>query len=109
MLVEGKPAYHEFPVTVECRAKLNSATGFNILVANDPKKSAEHWELYSFSGSGVFSVFQPGRGGSVSSDVNICDGQWHALAAVLETERVRLFVDGKLVKEATCKALTGQP
>jgi glucose dehydrogenase/sugar phosphate isomerase/epimerase len=108
MLVEGKPAYHEFPITVECRAKLNSTTGFNILVANDPKKSAEHWELYSFSKSGLFSVFQPGRGGSISSDVNICDGQWHALAAVLEIARVRLYVDGKMVKDAPLKPLNGE-
>ncbi len=108
MLVEGKPAYHEFPITVECRAKLNGARGFNILVANDPKKSAEHWELYSFAGSGLFSVFQPGRGGSISADVNICDGQWHALATVLEQNRVRLYVDGKLVKDAPLKPLNGQ-
>jgi len=64
VLVEGKPAYHELPMTVECRAKLNSARGFNILVASEPKKSAEHWELYSFSGTGVFSVFQPGVAGA---------------------------------------------
>jgi glucose dehydrogenase/sugar phosphate isomerase/epimerase len=108
MLVEGKPAYHEFPITVECRAKLNSARGFNILIANDPKKSAEHWELYSFAGSGLFSIFQPGRGGSISADVNICDGQWHALAAVLEVARVRLYVDGRLVKDTPLKPLNGQ-
>ncbi|MEP6672729.1 MAG: PQQ-binding-like beta-propeller repeat protein [Chthoniobacter sp.] len=108
MLVEGQPAYHELPLTIECRAKLNGAHGFNILAANDPKKSAEHWELYTFSGSGLFSVFQPGRGGSVSGGANICDGQWHALAAVLEVTRVRLYVDGKLVKDAPCPPLNGQ-
>ncbi len=108
MLTEGKSAYHELPITVECRAKLNSARAFNILVANDPKKSAEHWELYTFVGSGRLSIFQPGRGGSVSADVNICDGQWHALAAVLEATRVRLYVDGKLVKDAPVKPLNGQ-
>ncbi|MEO8792751.1 MAG: LamG-like jellyroll fold domain-containing protein, partial [Chthoniobacteraceae bacterium] len=108
MLTGGKAAYHEFPITVECRAKLNSARDFNILVASDPKQSAEHWELYSFAGSGLLSIYQPGRGGSVSADVNICDGKWHALAAVLDASRVRLFVDGKLVKDAPCKPLTGQ-
>lgn len=109
MLVEGRPAYRELPVTIECRAKLNGSKGFNIFVASDAKKSAEHWELYSFSGSGVFSVFQPGRGGSVSSDANICDGQWHALAAVLEVNRVRLYVDGKLVKDASRSPLKDEP
>ncbi len=84
MVVEGKAEYRALPLTVECRAKLNGAQSYNILVASDVKKSAEHWELYSHAGSGLFSVFQPGRGGVVVSDVNICDGQWHALAAVLE-------------------------
>ncbi|MDB6154780.1 MAG: putative heme-binding protein, partial [Chthoniobacteraceae bacterium] len=36
---------------------------------------------------------------SVRSGANICDNVWHHLAMVLEAERVRLFVDGKLVKE----------
>jgi glucose dehydrogenase/sugar phosphate isomerase/epimerase len=105
LTVEGKREFSDLPVTIECRAKLNSARGFNILVASQPKKSPLHWELYSYSGSGLFSVFQPGRGGEVKSDVNICDGQWHALAAVLEPERVRLYVDGRLVKDAKVKKL----
>jgi len=108
MIVEGKPEYRALPVTIECRARLNSKTGFNILVASDTKSSAEHWELYSYAGSGAFSVFQPGRGGEVRSDVNICDGQWHYLAAVLEPNRVRLYVDGKLAKDAPARALSGK-
>ncbi len=108
MLAPPKPAYREYPITIECRAKLNSSRAFNILVANHPKKSAEHWELYSFAGTGVLSIYQPGRGGNVSAAVNICDGQWHALAAILETNRVRLYVDGKLVKDAPVKPLNGQ-
>jgi len=109
MLAEGKREFSDLPVTIECRAKLNTARGFNILVASQVKSSPLHWELYSFSGSGVFSVYQPGRGGNVSSGVNICDGQWHALAAVLEPERVRLYVDGRLVKEAKVKKSDATP
>src|SRR5262249_41488038 len=71
--------------------------------------SAEHWELYTYAGSGLLSVYQPGRGCEVKSAVNVCDGQWHALAAVLEPERVRLYVDGKLVKESPATPLKGQP
>ena len=108
LVVEGKAEYRALPITIECRAKLNSARGFNILAASDPKKSAEHWELYSFSGTGLFSVYQPGRGGSISADVNICDGQWHALAAVLEANRTRLYVDGRLVKDAPRSPLKGE-
>ena len=109
MLVEGKAAYRELPLTVELRAKLNSKGGFNILVACDPKASAQHWELYSYANSGVLSLYIPGRGGEFKSSANICDGQWHALAAIIEAQRVRLFVDGKLVHDAPAKPLAGTP
>ncbi len=109
MLAEGSPEYRALPVTIECRAMLNNAHAFNILIASDPKKSAEHWELYTYAGTGLFSVFQPGRGGEVKSDVNICDGRWHALAAILEQSRARLYVDGRLVKDAPVKLLSGEP
>jgi sugar phosphate isomerase/epimerase len=109
MVVEGKPEYRQQPITIEVRAKLNSRDNFNILVASDPKASSEHWELYSYVGSGVFSVFQPGRGGEIRSDVNICDGHWHYLAAILEPNRVRLYVNGKLVKDAPAQPVAGTP
>ncbi|MBI3851814.1 MAG: PQQ-binding-like beta-propeller repeat protein [Verrucomicrobia bacterium] len=108
-VVEGKPEYRARPITVECRARLNSPGNFNILVASDTKNSAEHWELYSYAGSGVLSLYQPGRGGEFKSEVNICDGQWHHLAAVIEPERVRLFVDGKLVNDTPARTREGQP
>ena len=107
--VEGKADYRARPVTIECRAKLNSKGGFNILVASDPKSSAEHWELYSYAGDGAFSVYQPGCGGEFRSEVNICDGQWHYLAAILEPDRVRLYADGRLVKDAPAKPMSGNP
>lgn len=100
VLVTGRNDFRQRPLTVECRARLDDASNFNILVAADPKSSADHWELYSYAGSGVLSLYQPGRGGEVVSGVNICDGQWHSLAAIIEAERVRLFVDGKMVKES---------
>ncbi|HUR46936.1 MAG TPA: LamG-like jellyroll fold domain-containing protein, partial [Candidatus Saccharimonadales bacterium] len=109
MVVEGKPEYRTRPFTIESRARLNSRTSFNILVASETKASGEHWELYTYAGSGVLSLYQPGRGGDFRTDVNICDGQWHYLAAVVEPERVRLFVDGKLVKSAPAKPLQGMP
>ncbi|MFA6547040.1 MAG: LamG-like jellyroll fold domain-containing protein, partial [Limisphaerales bacterium] len=106
--VAGKAEYRRRPLTVECWARLDSATAFNILVASDTKASAEHWELYSFVGTGVLSLYQPGRGGNFSADVNICDSKWHYLAAIIEPERVRLFVDGRLVKDAPARPLTGE-
>ncbi len=109
MVVEGKPEYRALPLTIECRAKVNSKRGFNILVASDPKASAEHWELYTYGGSGVFSLYLPGRGGEFKTKVDIADGQWHALAAVIEPARVRLFVDGQLAHDAPAQPLKGEP
>jgi sugar phosphate isomerase/epimerase len=108
MVVEGKPDYRTRPITVECWAKLNSRQGFNVLIASDPKTSSEHWELYSYAGSGAFSVYQPGRGGEFKSEVNICDAKWHHLAAVLEPQRVRLFVDGQLALDKPAPPASGR-
>jgi quinoprotein glucose dehydrogenase len=109
MQVAGRAEFRRRPLTVECWAKLDSAASFNILVASDTKESAEHWELYSYAESGVLSLYQPGRGGEFKSEVNVCDSKWHYLAAVIEPERVRLFVDGKLVKDAPATPLQGEP
>src|SRR5258706_16316593 len=53
------PVYSVVPITVECFAKLNDKKEFNILVANEPKNSGTHWEIYSYKSSGVFSAFLP--------------------------------------------------
>lgn len=107
-VVEGSDGYRALPLSVECRARLDSRGGFNILVASDPKSSADHWELYSYAGSGVLSLYMPGRGGEFKSSRNICDRRWHYLSAIIESNRVRLYVDGKLVHDATAKPRSGQ-
>ena len=109
LAVEGKDAFRTLPLTVECRVKINSAAGFNILVASDPKASADHWEFYTYAKSGFLSIYLPGRGGEVKSDVNICDDNWHAVAATIAAEKACLFIDGKLVKEAPIRERSGNP
>lgn len=101
LLLPGLKEGRGTPITVEAWVKLNSAQKFNVIVASDPKTSGEHWELYSYAGTGDFSVYLPGQGGEVRSGVNIIDGEWHHVAMVLEKERVRLWTDGKLVKESS--------
>ncbi len=108
-VIAGRPEYRQRPITIECRAKLDSKNSFNILVASDPKASAEHWEIYSYRGSGVFSLYQPGRGGEFKTTVDICDGQWHALAAVIDLDRVRLYVDGRLALDQPAPRVQGSP
>jgi hypothetical protein len=98
--VEGDDRYRKPPITVECWAKLFSKTGFNVLVSTDPKSSGWHWEIYTYAGKGDFSVYLPGTlQGEIRSGVDVCDGQWHFLAMTHDRKAVRLFVDGKQVKE----------
>jgi len=89
-------AMRSTPVSVACWTKLESKAGFNILLASEEKSSPTHWELYSYAGSGVFSVYMPGRGGEHKTAVDIADGEWHHVGMVFEARRLRLYVDGKL-------------
>lgn len=99
LLVDGKDDYHTLPFTIECRAKLDSKTGYNILVACNPKSAGSHWELYTHAGRGTLALFIPGRGGDYDSKVNICDGKWHNLLASVDDKLVTLWIDGKMVLE----------
>lgn len=94
-------AYDKTPLTVECWTRLKSRAGFNILVASNPKEAADHWELYSYAGSGELSLYLPGCSpAEIRSGTNIVDDQWHHVAASLDDTEVRLFVDGRLVHRA---------
>ena len=104
LLMPGSDEWRAVPITVEAWAKLRNAQSFNVVVASDTKDSSAHWEIYSYAGAGDLAVFLPGQGGEVRSGAKICDDAWHHLAMVLEKERVRLFVDGKLVKEQALAA-----
>lgn len=96
----GRSDYHTPPITVECWAKLRSKSNFNIILANEGKSSATHWEIFSFAGSGFFTAFLPGMTPDhTRSNVDICDDRWHYLAMVYTAGKVRLFVDGSQVAE----------
>ena len=85
---------------VSCRTQLFSKTNFNILVAQHPKPSQKHWELYTYAGSGELSLYLPGFSpAEIKSGVDVCDGQWHSVAAQFDGSQVLLFVDGKQVKQ----------
>ncbi len=92
--------YDKLPLVVQCWTRLKGKAGFNILVAHNPKDSAEHWELYTYAGGGDLSWYMPGcLPAEVRSGVNIVDDQWHHVAAMVDEHEVRLLVDGKLVKQ----------
>jgi len=111
-LAQPSPAYNKRPLTVECWAQVFSKTGFNILVANELKSSATHWELYTYAGSGVFSAYLPSnQPAEVKSPVDLTDGQWHYVAMVLDGQHIRLYVDAQevlTVAETIPADLTGQ-
>lgn len=94
-LAEGKKEYRTLPLSVEIRATLKGKGSYNILVANDTKRSAEHWELFTMPGTGTLAVYVPGRSPDhIHTKVDICDGKPHEIAFLYETDRGRLFVDG---------------
>jgi putative heme-binding domain-containing protein len=103
-LAAGKNEYRSPPITVEVRAKINGKNGYNILVASDTKKSADHWEIFTEPNSGHLTVYVPGmKPDHVRSEVDVCDGKWHTLAMQFDKDRVRLFVDGKKVADTEVK------
>jgi type 1 glutamine amidotransferase len=100
LVVDGKDDFRAPPITVECWAKVVDRSGFNILIASEPKASPTHWEVYTYAGSGVLSAYLPGtKEGEIRSDVDICDGRWHHVAFIYEPSRVRLYIDAKLAKD----------
>jgi putative heme-binding domain-containing protein len=106
--VAYRAVYQQPPLTVSCWAKLESAAGYNLLVANNYKSSNTHWEIFTMPGSGHFTAYLPGKKPDhVHSEAKICDGKWHHLALVYEEERARLYVDARLVADQRIAAGAG--
>ncbi|HEX5447006.1 MAG TPA: ThuA domain-containing protein, partial [Pirellulales bacterium] len=96
--------YDRRPLTIECWAKLDSKAGFNILAANNSKESSEHWELYSYAGSGELSLYLPGFApAEIKSGFDVTDRKWHYLAAAFDENQATLSIDGKQVHTAQIK------
>ncbi|MCA9139676.1 MAG: hypothetical protein KDB00_23050, partial [Planctomycetales bacterium] len=106
VMLENRSEIRQPPITVECRATLPDANGYNILVASDTKRSGRHWELFSNNGNGMFTAYLPGLNPDhIRSSAMICDGKHHTLGMVYEPQRVRLYVDGKIVADQNVKTL----
>jgi hypothetical protein len=96
--VEADPVYNVRPLTVECWALLRDARHYNILIANEVKASATHWEFFSLPGSGCLAAYLPGnKPDFVGSSAPIADGKWHYIAMLLDDQTVRLSVDAQEV------------
>ena len=100
--VAGRADYRNPPLTVECWAKIHSKNNFNIIIANENKMSATHWEMFTFAQTGHFTVYMPAMTPDhIRSNVDICDDKWHYLAMVYTAGKVRLYVDGKQAADQT--------
>ncbi len=98
--IPGCSELSRMPFAIRLRVKLRNADSFNIFVAHAPKASPDHWELYSFKGSGCLAFYLPGnKPAPVLSRACVTDGKWHDVAAVLAGGRVRLYADGECVAE----------
>ena len=99
---EADPAFAAFPLTVECWARLDSASSWNILVGHHAKASPDHWELFTPISSGRLAAYLPGYAPTTFiSDRVVTDGQWHRLSMILEADGIRLRVDGEEVLRAS--------
>lgn len=95
--VEPAPSYAALPLTFECWVRLDSKVGYNVIVARDSKETPGHWELFTSPGTGFLCAYLPGRRPDHARTTrDIVDGKWHHVAAVLETDRIRLYVDGAM-------------
>ncbi len=107
--ITPKPIYSQRPFTVECRAKLADRSSYNILVANESKASATHWEIFSMPKSGHFTAYLPGfTPDHIRAKTDICDDQWHDLGLTVSDKEAALFVDGKEVTKAPIKFNKGK-
>lgn len=90
------PAAPVGPITAELWTRLESAQGYNILLAHHPKGSVHHWEVFTEPGTGNVVLYAPGMNPDhVRTAVSITDRQWHHLALSIEAKRVRIVIDGK--------------
>ena len=94
----GNPNDSLIKRNVSCKAQLFSSKDFNILVAQHPKSSRHHWELYTYANTGELSLYLPGFSpAEIKSGVDICDGQWHTVGAEFDGRQVHLWIDGQRV------------
>jgi glucose/arabinose dehydrogenase len=104
------PVYTVMPMTVELRAKVAAKDGFNILIANEPKNSVTHWEIFADKSTGRLCAFWPGfKPDHARSSVDIADDKWHAIAMNHDGQSVALFVDGKEVARQKVEKVFGYP
>ena len=113
---ERNPIYFVVPMTVECWAKIGATgpakakAGPTILLANEPRHSVTHWELYAQKDTGALAASMPGWDAKeVVSKRDIVDGRWHHVAMVFDGKTLRLYADGEEVATKDVKKVAPYP
>jgi type 1 glutamine amidotransferase/mono/diheme cytochrome c family protein len=76
--------------------RLESAKGYNILLAYQPKSSPIHWEVFTEPGTGQLTLYSPKMiPDHVRAENRITDGRWHMLDVSMTRAEVQLRVDGE--------------
>ncbi|HEV8293447.1 MAG TPA: DUF6797 domain-containing protein, partial [Tepidisphaeraceae bacterium] len=94
------PVYTVVPLAVECFARIpaKSTSAEIVLLANEPRSSGTHWDLFVEKSTGRFGVLLPSfKTERIISKQNIADDKWHYLAMLFDGQSVKLYVDAKEV------------
>jgi len=92
--------YFQLPITVEGWVRLDPQSNQNILLAAGLREFPGHWEISCSTSTRSLPSVLPGNGSIPPFDsAALADGNWHYIAAILEKDRVRQYIDAKLVSD----------
>ena len=96
LLVPQKGEHRMPALTVQWRGQFAASEQFQVLVANGPKSSPHHWEIFQRPGSGQLAVYLPGCiPDHIETDFLPEPGKTHTIALRLTSTRGEVSVDGK--------------
>jgi hypothetical protein len=103
---DAKTQYAKLPLTVEFWVQCVDRTQEQVLLSNEARYSGTHWELVLRRGDGSLVLNAPHAvPASIDSGVSLADGAWRQVTMVWDESRVRLYVDGRLAREAALRRL----
>jgi hypothetical protein len=110
LVVPADSAFRGPALTMDCRVRLHGWESYNVLVANEPKSSAAHWEVFTTPRDGRLHAYLPGRSPDhLHTSAVLATGHWYHVEFTLEPGLVRLRVDGAEVGASATTARNGAP
>ena len=114
---ERNTVYFVVPMTVECWVNIGGRSGVakakslpTILIANEPRHSVTHWELFTQPNTGHLAARFPGYEPQLlETRRDIVDGKWHHVAFTFDGATLRLHVDGAEAANAAIKKTKPYP